>query len=70
MQRIATPKGLLTAAVAAALAFGAAQALAAPAEAKAPPNCKPGQCQNNCIALGYSGGVCMSDGSCFCYFDR
>ena len=56
------------AAVAAALAFGAAQAAAAPATtvragAKA---CSQGQCSRQCKAAGYDGGNCAG-GMCSCF---
>ncbi|HEX8691532.1 MAG TPA: hypothetical protein VF746_03760 [Longimicrobium sp.] len=68
MQRIVNPRALLTAAVAAAMAFGAAQALAAPADREAPPNCSAGQCRKDCIAQGNSGGICIDD-QCICFIE-
>ena len=57
------------AAVAAALGFGAAQALAAPAEAREAAACNPATCRKDCIALGNTGGVCVQD-QCACYIQR
>jgi hypothetical protein len=59
---------VLGAAVAAALGFGAAQALASP-QASAPrdgPYCDSGFCNDLCQLIGAPGGFC-SRGSCFCY---
>lgn len=58
----------LAAAVAAALGFGGAQALAAPAGAdtSAPPTCSQ-VCNAACRAIGAFGGFCPDEVSCVCY---
>ena len=53
-------------AVAGALAFGGAQALATPAAAAPPPTCDE-VCNRLCRAIGAFGGFCPSPGSCVCY---
>lgn len=51
----------------AALGFGGAQAMAAPAAAEARA-CDPQVCNRVCQAIpGSIGGFCTSDGSCQCY---
>ena len=59
--------GLLPGMVAAALAFGASQALAAPQDAPAGPSraCVDESCDGACIARGFSGGVCNPGCTCF-----
>jgi hypothetical protein len=59
--------GLLPGMVAVALAFGAAQALAAPQDGPAAPSraCVDESCDGSCISRGYSGGVCNPGGTCF-----
>jgi hypothetical protein len=52
------------AAVAVALGFGAAQALAQPAHARA---CSDQTCATVCSALGFHGGFCNTGGGCSCY---
>lgn len=54
---------------AAALGFGGAQAVAAPAPAaEAAKVCDPQVCNRVCQAIpGSIGGFCTSDGSCQCY---
>ena len=56
-------------AVAAALSFGAAQAMAAPAPARESEArvCDPRVCDRVCRAIGAFGGFCTSSGSCVCY---
>lgn len=53
----------------AALGFGGAQAMAAPAAADAEARvCNPQVCNRICQAIpGSIGGFCTSDGSCQCY---
>ena len=57
------------AAVAAALGFGGAQALAAPVEAQGAAACNPADCRKTCIAAGNTGGVCVQD-QCASYIQR
>ena len=54
--------------LAAALGFGAAQALAAPRASvgDAARACKPGDCSRQCKAAGYDGGSCAG-GLCECF---
>ena len=59
---------LPAAAVAAALGFGGAQALAAPAEATVRA-CKQRECNLQCIASGATGGRCVGD-ACACYIEN
>jgi hypothetical protein len=56
-------------AVAAALSFGAAQAVASPASAAASDErvCNPQVCDRVCRAIGAFGGFCNSAGGCSCY---
>lgn len=66
---VAVRRGVYAAAVAGALAFGATQAMAAPA----PPVetgafCKDDLCETFCQAIGFLGGWCVN-GECFCYID-
>lgn len=64
-------KTLFGAAVAAALGFGATQALAAPAaDAGAQQVCNAQLCNRICQAIGTIGGTCTPDGSCVCYLGR
>lgn len=58
---------MVAAGLVAALGFGAAQALASPAQAEARA-CSAGQCRKDCIALGNSGGICI-DGQCICFIE-
>lgn len=52
----------------AALGFGGAQALAAPAPAADGNVCNPQVCNRICQTIpGSIGGFCASDGSCQCY---
>ncbi len=62
----AARRGVLGAAVAVALGFGATQALAAPALDAPRQGCNLVDCNKLCRTLGRSGGLC-SRGSCFCY---
>lgn len=48
------------------LAFGSAQALAAPREPEQQDRCNSGQCMRTCQQMGYDGGRCFS-GDCLCY---
>jgi hypothetical protein len=54
---------------AAALAFGGAQAMAAPASAPAEtgPVCDSGLCNRACQAAGMIGGFCTEPIGCSCY---
>ncbi|HEX8903964.1 MAG TPA: hypothetical protein VF771_03940 [Longimicrobiaceae bacterium] len=53
--------------VAAALAFGAAQALASPGVAKkAAKSCSDERCDAICVSHGYAGGDCLT-GACRCF---
>jgi hypothetical protein len=62
----AAQRWLLTAALAGALGFGGAQALAAPAPVPdGAPTCRPEQCDRQCRALGYQSGRCWN-GRCTC----
>jgi hypothetical protein len=63
-----TRKTFGIAAVAAAMVFGAAAALASPATAAERAACSTGQCRKDCIAQGNSGGVCV-DGFCACFIE-
>jgi hypothetical protein len=63
-----TQRWMMGAAVAAALGFGATQALATPAAKTDAAACSTGQCRKDCIALGNSGGVCI-DGQCICFIE-
>jgi hypothetical protein len=62
-----TARWLTAAALAGALGFGGAQALAAPSQPDPPPDtCNPGLCMSGCRLAGYDGGFCFS-GDCICY---
>ena len=63
-----TRTGIFSLTVAAALAFGAAQAFASPGAAKAQRACDPAQCDASCKARGFTGGYCQL-GWCGCYVD-
>lgn len=56
----------LALATAAALGFGAAQALAAPAEAAGAERCTNYTCNSRCVNLGYAGGSCAG-ATCVCW---
>lgn len=56
-------RGTFVAVVAAALGFGAAQAVAAPLPAAAV--CYPEGCLNTCDSKGFASGYC-SGGACYC----
>lgn len=58
--------GALGAMVAAALGFGASQALASPAVAERDAVCDRLACPAKCRSLGYTGGGCFN-GQCICY---
>lgn len=59
---------LASAVVAAALAFGASQALAEPGvEPEGQPRCHPRSCDISCRAMGATRGECH-DGQCLCVF--
>ncbi|HEU0079517.1 MAG TPA: hypothetical protein VFQ76_17805 [Longimicrobiaceae bacterium] len=61
-------RGAASAGMLAVLGFGAAQALAAPAEARAePPVCNTGQCNVSCRATGADSGRCAGD-DCACLY--
>ena len=56
------------AAMAGALGFGGAQALAAPAPAaETRAVCNPQACNRICLLITPFGGTCTPDGSCVCY---
>lgn len=57
--------GIFGLAVAAALVFGAAQAIAAPAEAAGAARCTEGTCNSRCVNLGYDAGTCVG-ATCTC----
>lgn len=59
---------MIAAASVAALGFGAAQALAAPAQGDDARVCQAGPCRKDCIAQGDSGGICI-DGQCICFIE-
>lgn len=57
-----------SAVVAAALGFGATQALAAPGTGReGPPQCQPRGCDISCRAMGATRGECR-EGQCLCVF--
>jgi hypothetical protein len=56
----------LGAMVAAALGFGASQALASPAAAERDAVCDPVKCRASCRLQGQTSGACFQD-QCFCY---
>jgi hypothetical protein len=59
---------LFTTMVAAALAFGARQAVAAPAGTDERAQvCNARLCDRICRAIGAFGGTCTPDGSCVCF---
>lgn len=58
---------LAPAVVAAALGFGASQAVAEPAERGGPPRCQPRGCDVSCRAMGATRGECH-EGQCLCVF--
>lgn len=59
---------LAPAVVAAALGFGASQALAEPGSLReGPPQCQPRGCDISCRAMGATRGECH-DGQCLCVF--
>lgn len=61
-------RGVLGAGTAAALGFGGAQALAAPAAAPTREKvCNERLCDRLCQSLGSIGGVCNPDGFCVCF---
>ncbi|HEX2202065.1 MAG TPA: hypothetical protein VHG91_02150 [Longimicrobium sp.] len=64
MRRFATL--LYAPAVAAALAFGASQAVASPREPAAGPKCDPTWCDRICRAIGAFSGTCIEGGGCAC----
>ena len=59
-------RGAFGLAVAGALGFGAAQAVAAPPTAERAV-CNDRLCNRVCQTAGFIGGFCGSDGSCNCY---
>jgi hypothetical protein len=61
-----TQRSLFALASVAALGFGAAQAFAAPAAADARA-CTTAQCNLDCRARGYDGGVCAGSWGCACW---
>lgn len=62
-----TQRGLFALATAAALAFGTAQAFAAPAAADARAACTNAQCNDDCKRRGYDGGICAGSWGCACW---
>ena len=64
----AVKRMVFAATVAAALGFGATQALATPAAAKDSARvCQDQFCAQLCSSLGFRGGFCNSGGGCSCY---
>lgn len=61
-----TRRSLFAAAVAAAMGFGAVQALAQPAPSAPRDVCSEQVCKRLCAALGYP-GTCGPEGNCLCY---
>ena len=60
-------RGAFPALVAVALAFGAAQALAAPTgAAKRAASCSDERCDAICVSHGHAGGDCLT-GACRCF---
>ena len=61
--------GMFAAATAAALGFGGAQAFASPApEGEAAARaCTNAQCNLDCRARGYDGGICAGSWGCTCW---
>jgi hypothetical protein len=57
-----------SAAIAAALGFGATEAFAGPTEAAraAPPACNPTDCNNYCLSMGSVSGECHWRLGCIC----
>ena len=66
MQRTLISRRLVPAGIAAALAFGAAQAVAAPAGGSSARACNQARCSEGCIARGFDGGACVN-GQCLCF---
>jgi uncharacterized membrane protein len=64
--KIRLQRWTLAAALAATLGFGAARALAAPADPSTERACIPEKCRSWCRSQGQTGGACF-EGSCFCY---
>ena len=62
-----TRRGLFALATAAVLGFGASQAFAAPAAAAEARACTNAQCNLDCRARGYDGGVCAGSWGCACW---
>ena len=60
-------RGVFALATAAALGFGARQAVAAPADAAAVRVCTNEQCNTDCRRRGYDGGVCAGSWGCACW---
>ncbi|HEU4883867.1 MAG TPA: hypothetical protein VFT45_16525 [Longimicrobium sp.] len=60
-------RGIFALATAAALGFGAAQAFAAPAQAAGAWACTNAQCNLDCKARGYDGGICAGSWGCACW---
>jgi len=59
-------RSLFPAAVLGALAFGAAQAVAAPASPASFMGCVRSECNARCVADGYPEGRCFTNGECVC----
>jgi hypothetical protein len=62
-----TQRSLFALATASALGFGAAQAFAAPAAPAEARACTNAQCNLDCRARGYDGGVCAGSWGCACW---
>jgi hypothetical protein len=59
-----TQCGLFALATVSALGFGAAQAFAAPAAGAQARACTSAQCNADCRARGYDGGICAGSFGC------
>jgi hypothetical protein len=62
-----TRRALFALATAAALGFGAQQAFAAPGAAADARACTNAQCDADCKARGYGGGICAGSWGCACW---
>lgn len=67
MKNGAIRRGVFGLGMAAALAFGGAQAMASPTQPGAGPVCESGACNRVCQALGLIGGFCTEPIGCSCY---
>jgi hypothetical protein len=67
MKQTIMTKALFAAGVAGCMAFGSAQAVAAPQAAVGDSVCNSNVCNALCITRGYHYGVCYPDRGCICY---